>query len=359
MSKKLTQLTEDTNPAITDITYGVKAPATAPLPRKLTWQTILNLFSATAETISGIKTFGAAGAVGKLKIAGNTSGSTILDATAAASGTLTLPAATDTLVGKATTDILTNKALDAATVTTSLVPTTDDAAALGSTSKRFSDLFLAEGGVINWDAGDATLTQVSDVVTLAGADLKVTTPGNAATSVVTTDGTQTLTNKTLTAPAITDFTNMPHDHADADDGGLVTRAPLQLTLIGQFTGPADSTTHYWGFPTNTGSTTADARRVRIPAAGTIVKAYLNVYNNSGTQGSSETFTVSIRLNNTTDITVTASATADAASGAAVFFASGALSQAVVEGDYIEGKAVFPAWATNPTNVNMTLLVYIQ
>ncbi len=61
------------------------------------------------ETVTGVKTFGAAGNVGKLVVAGTTSGSTILNATAVASGTLTLPAATDTLVGKATTDTLTNK----------------------------------------------------------------------------------------------------------------------------------------------------------------------------------------------------------------------------------------------------------
>lgn len=83
-----------------------------------------------------------------------------------------------------------------------LLPGTSDVGALGSTTLQWSDLFLAEGGVINWDNGDATLTQIADVLTLAGADLKVTTPGNVATSVLTTDGTQTVTNKTLTSPTI-------------------------------------------------------------------------------------------------------------------------------------------------------------
>jgi hypothetical protein len=67
------------------------------------------------ETVTGIKTFGSAGAVGRLKVAGATSGTITLDATAVAgTNTLTLPAATDTLVGKATTDTLTNKTFDTA-----------------------------------------------------------------------------------------------------------------------------------------------------------------------------------------------------------------------------------------------------
>jgi hypothetical protein len=51
---------------------------------------------------------------GLINFKGSTSGTTVVQATAAASGTLTLPAATDTLIGKATTDTLTNKTLDTA-----------------------------------------------------------------------------------------------------------------------------------------------------------------------------------------------------------------------------------------------------
>lgn len=48
---------------------------------------------------------------GNISMGGSSSGTTVIQPTAVASGTLTLPAATDTLVGKATTDTLTNKTL--------------------------------------------------------------------------------------------------------------------------------------------------------------------------------------------------------------------------------------------------------
>lgn len=57
----------------------------------------------------------------------------------------------------------------APTITTSITPTSDDGAALGSTGLEFSDLFLASGGVINWANGDVTLTHAANNLLFAGA----------------------------------------------------------------------------------------------------------------------------------------------------------------------------------------------
>lgn len=77
-----------------------------------------NWISSTASWTSSENIALAAGK--NLVIGGSSSGTTTLTATAAASGTLTLPAATDTLVGQATTDTLTNKTLSSAVITGTL-----------------------------------------------------------------------------------------------------------------------------------------------------------------------------------------------------------------------------------------------
>lgn len=94
--------------------------------------------------------------------------------------------------------------LAAVAINTSLLPGADDGAALGSTTKEFSDLFLASGGVINWANGNVTLTQSSGILTQNNGELRITSAnvGTNADSVPTLSSTSTLTNKTLTSPTI-------------------------------------------------------------------------------------------------------------------------------------------------------------
>lgn len=66
-------------------------------------------------------------------------------------------------------------------ITTQIEPTSDDGAALGTTSKKFSDLFLASGAVVNFNNGNFTVTHSSGTLTFSGAvQLGSATIGGAA-----------------------------------------------------------------------------------------------------------------------------------------------------------------------------------
>ena len=103
---------------------------------------------------------------GTLVLAGTTSGTTTVTATAVAgTTTLTLPAATDTLVGKATTDTLTNKTLTGAVMNGTLGATTPSTVA--ATTLTTSSTVTHNGGTANGVAylnGSKVLTTGSALV---------------------------------------------------------------------------------------------------------------------------------------------------------------------------------------------------
>jgi hypothetical protein len=89
---------------------------------------------------------------------------------------------------------------------------------------------------------------------------------------------------------------------------------------------------------------ADLSKIYFRESRTITAA--EIYTQAGgTAGSNENISLYIRLNNTTDTLVQ---TVGAAAAERIFTNTG-LSIAVVSGDYIEMKFVFPTWATPPTN----------
>lgn len=136
----------------------------------------------------------------------------------------------------------------------------------------------------------------------------------------------------------------------SDAGGF----PL-FCHIGQPAGgaaPADATTYYF---TTTGillPTSAANNKIRIPRAGVVRAVYID---GICVAGSAETSTISFRLNDTTDTTITSSAIFSASP---FTFSNTTLSITVAAGDYFTLKWVTPTWVTNPTTLTMWALIWI-
>lgn len=79
--------------------------------------------------------------------------------------------------------------------TGTLYPQTNDSGALGKAAQSWADLFLASGGVINWNNGTFTATQSGTTLAFSGA---LTATSYNGLTVTTSTGTLTITNgKTL------------------------------------------------------------------------------------------------------------------------------------------------------------------
>lgn len=129
-----------------------------------------------------------------------------------------------------------------------------------------------------------------------------------------------------------------------------------LQASGAVFSPADATTYYWGSnPSATVGTVAARQRIYIPKAGTIKSCYL-YFNTSGTLGSLELSTAYIRLNNTTDTSISSIVIVNSVSTSAN---NTSLSISVSAGDYIEIKWITPTWGTNPTSVLVSAVIYIE
>jgi len=215
---------------------------------------------AGVQTVTGAKTFGGAGAVGRLKVAGTTSGSTILDATAVAgSGTVTMPT-TGTLATLAGTETLSAKTLT-------------------------SPLF--QGIVDGWiTSSDTWVYATASTFTIAGVDLTTTfTKGTRLKFTQTTVkyavvvASSFSTNTTVTIAVNTDFTianaaiSANSYSYDASPQGYPTTFAYTTTYTGFSADPTGTVTRFslignictaWGSDTGNGTSNTTAKTFTAP-----------------------------------------------------------------------------------------------
>jgi hypothetical protein len=152
-----------------------------------------------------------------------------------------------------------NVTTTAVTIRDNLSPTANDGAAIGTTALQWSDLFLAEGAVINFDNGDVTVTQTNNVLAVSGGDLQVATAGvgTNADSVPTLSSTNTLTNKRITKRVGTTTSSAtPTINTDNYDMYTLTAQTVDIT----------------SFTTNLSGTPTDGQTLWIAITGTAARA---------------------------------------------------------------------------------------
>lgn len=154
------------------------------------------------------------------------------------------------------------------------------------------------------------------------------------------------------------------DYSPSYDASAVATKKVLLKNYGAFclpiatwhnVSPADSTTYYLspfhGFAL---AVTAVNHKIRIPRTGKILAVYLDGLV-ATTTSTAENSTVSFRLNDTTDTTISSTVVFNASPFS---FSNTGLSIAVTAGDYFNIKIATPAWVTNPIGVYMSAQVFM-
>ncbi len=123
--------------------------------------------------------------------------------------------------------------------------------------------------------------------------------------------------------------------------------------------PADATTYYWGgFPTGGPGTTANLQTLMVPKAGTITTVQLTILI-AGTNGTGENGTFILRVNGSDAVTLTSTKVFNGGSNTQINVTYSGLTQAVAVGDKLEFKESCPTFATNPTGIVQTAIVWVS
>jgi len=184
-----------------------------------------------------------------------------------------------------------------------------------------------------------TIKTINGNSVLGSGDL-VVSGSSAWGSITGTLSSQTDLQSTLNAKqnAITTGTTSQYFKGDLSLG---TYTGHSINVQALTSSPADAQTVYFGMLPKAPTTTANISKVYVRQAGTITAAEIYCY--SGTAGTNESWSLYIRVNNTTDYLIQ---TVSAATSERVF-SNSSLSISLNANDYFEIKSVQPTWATNP------------
>lgn len=123
---------------------------------------------------------------------------------------------------------------------------------------------------------------------------------------------------------------------------------------------ADATTYYWGSlqSAGTSTTTAATRQFVIPFNCTLVG--FSLATRSTAVASNESHSLYVRVNNTTDITLSTAITfAVGGSNIVNYFSSSSLNTNINAGDKLEMKYVSATSATDPTSAYLSTILYFK
>lgn len=149
-----------------------------------------------------------------------------------------------------------------------------------------------------------------------------------------------------------DGTNMQMASQSGNGGGY--------TLMTEYTGSmtwVDGLSAYYGLIDTAQAVSAanyNLVKIEVPKTGVVKRIWIKV--SYSTTGSGETINVFARLNDTTDFGTISFAFAGVSP---VHATDSTVSQAVTAGDYLAVKVVCPTFATDPTQVRLAAVIYIE